>query len=1339
MELMKNRITGFILLLMIAGFLSAQGQESYIFHHFSTADGLLNNEVKAVIRDRYGFLWIGTMAGLNRYDGCRLKSYTNQPDRACSLPEDDIESLAEDAEGNLWIRGRNTYFVYHRAKDCFLDARLFLERVKIPVNAGIDWLHVDACGDLWVVAAGKICHYRFGQGDWQLFTQPGRGGVSHLADDGQKLFLMDHEGALFETGMTTEAWNPITVPHDLPGLNGMYRDKSGATWLYSSWHDTLCYRQDGSDTWQTVRLESAHRSESNFTRSIQDDGHGQVWIATDHKGLFLYNKVSGSQVNILHHPMMHSSITENNIGSLCLDSEGILWVGYVKKGLSCYHPSFNRFANCREPQVENISAVLEDRKGRIWIGTDGNGLVCKPSAEAVASRQVDIPGNIVVTLLEDRQGRIWIGTYLHGLLCYDEGHIRQYTTGNSRLSDNSVYSLRQDSQGRIWVGTLWGHLQCLHPETGLFEDFPTPSKDQSIAVSMYYEGGDTLYAGMISGLCLFDIRSGRQQLCFGNRRGTMKFRQAYIQSICRDRLGNLWLGHNQGVTVWDQQRDTLYYLDKTTGLCDNVVRSIALDNPGRVWVTTSNGCSVVRVGREPDGTLAFHSDNYSTHDGLLTDNFSRHSLCLLRDGRMLLGGVDGYSVVNLDGRDEADEPAPRVLFTGLQIANTRIEPDVPYQGRTLLRTPMEQQERLKLEHSDRLIRIEYTALNLLVPNRVRYAYRLEGLNREWFYTTDASLTFNSLPPGHYRLLLKACNAAGAWGDEVSTLHIDVAPPFYLSWYAYLCYVLLAVLAVFLWWKHWQREQRIRLEQQRIQLEHEQAIRLNEMKLRFFTNVSHDFRTPLTLIITPLQRMLENQGSKGHEELKTVYRNAEQLLTLVNQLLDFRKLDVGGETLHPLQGDLAALVRDTAQVFRTYADERRMTFCLQDEAGTLLTAFDADKVRKIVINLLSNAFKYTPDGGSITLRICRENDLACISVTDTGTGISDADKRHIFERFFQTHQAEEHTGSGIGLHIVSEYVRLHRGKVRVTDNTPQGSIFTVCLPIVTEDAKEIPLPDASEAAKPSSSNTATPMEQEEPVRPTLLIVEDNRDLRDFMARSLGEEFRTLTAANGQEALDVLVAEDVNLIISDVMMPVMDGIELCRRVKTDIQTSHIPVLLLTARTADDSRLQGLEQGADDYLTKPFNYNVLVLRIRKFLEWTEKCHRDFRQKADVSPSEITITPLDEQLLTKAIQVVEEHIDNSEFSVEDLSAAVGLTRGHLYKKLMNITGKSPSDFIRILRLKRARQLLAESQMQVAEVAYSVGFSSPKIFSRNFKAEFGMTPTEFVKGQKNDGKEKEA
>lgn len=1337
----KNRILSSIFFLMIHLAL-VWGQSSYIFRHFSTDDGLLNNEVTAIIKDQFGFLWIGTVSGLNRYDGYRLKSYTNHSDDPYSLPEDNVESLQEDSQGNIWIGGRNTYAVYQRERDYFIDAKSLLERMGIPAKGGLSLIHIDTNGDLWAVVSDTLFHYQYKKMSLKQFILPCKAEELQLSDDGKCLWLIDGEGRLFEVNQEG-TWTELSYPADWNKMNRVYRDKSGGIWLYSTWNDEIRYRQDGENDWRNIRLQSKGRTQSNFTRSMQDDGKGNVWIATDHKGLFLYNKVSGEQTNILHQSLSHSSISENSIGCILLDDKEVLWVGYVKKGLSCYHPSFCKFVNYREPQFENISAVLEDRGGRVWIGTDGYGLVCKQPDGTDILRKVDIPGNIVVTLMEDNRGRIWIGTYLNGLLCYANGKLKQWTTANSALADNSIYTLRQDRLGKIWIGTLWGHLQCLHPDTGSFENFPSQSKDQSIAVSMHYEGGDTLYAGMISGLCLLDIRNGNRQMHFGNRQGTMKFKQPFIQSVCKDRLGNIWLGHNQGITVWDMRRDTLYYLNnKSIGLCDNVIRGIAADERNRLWITTSNGCSAVTCLKDADGVLSFRCDNYSVKDGLPGNNFSRHSLCSLRDGRMLLGGVDGYSLVNLSLLSEGGDSATHVVFTGLQIAGNKIGVGVPYQNRTVLKAPMEQQNRLELDYSDRLIRVEYTAMNLIAPDKVRYAYRLKGMNDEWFYTTDTYVTFNSLPPGRYQLLVKAMGENGQW-NEATPLFIDVAAPFYLSWYAYLFYVLLFTLCLLAWWKQLKRKHRLHLEQEHLRMEYEQTIRLNEMKLRFFTNVSHDFRTPLTLIITPLQRILESgelemkngetsnttrfSPSALYSSLKTIYRNAEQLLTLVNQLLDFRKLDVGGEPLHPLLGDFTALVRDTAQPFRDYAAERRMTFCIQDEVGTLMLYFDADKLRKIVSNLLSNAFKYTSDGGTITLRIFHEEKYACVSVADTGIGIPDADKRHIFERFFQTRQKMEYTGSGIGLHIVNEYVRLHQGIVSVADNSPQGSIFTFCLPIAISTEEEEQAMHATEES-----------EQEIPLVPfieksnhaTLLLVEDNRELCDFMSKSLGSEFCVLTAGNGQEALDLLATEDVNIVISDVMMPVIDGMELCRRIKNDIRISHIPVLLLTARTAEEYRLQGLEMGADDYLTKPFNYNVLLLRIRKFIEWTEKCHRDFQQKLDVSPGEITITPMDEQFINKAIQVVEEHIDNSEFSVEELSAVVSMTRGHLYKKLMSITGKSPSDFIRIIRLKRARQLLAESQLQVAEIAYSVGFSSPKIFSRNFKAEFGMTPTEYIKNE---------
>lgn len=979
---MKDRLAGLLLFFVLAaGGWTAQG-ETYPFHRFSTADGLLNNEVKALLRDYQGFLWVGTAAGLNRYDGYRWKTWPS----STLLPEGDVERLWEDGEGRIWIAGRNRYALYSPETDRFTDGLEWLERMSVPVRAGVSLLHVDAYGDVWTVAGDSLYRYCCGVEEVHACALPCRSsGGLQLADDGERLFLMDGEGRLFgrEIPMKQwkdalspspeQPWEPIALPAGGQPMNRVYRDRSGGTWLYSTLHGELCYRQDGEPDWQTVRLESEEQTQSNFTRSLQDDGQGSVWIATDHRGLFLYDKERASQLNLLHRPDRPSSLAENSVVALCLDREGALWVGHVKKGLSCYHPSFRKFVNVREPGLERISALLPDHQGRIWIGTDGYGLFCRktdggPGDGRQGGLHVDIPGNIVVTLLEDDRGRIWIGTYLNGLLCYEAGRMRRYTTDNSPLADNSVYALRQDRRGCIWIGTLWGHMQCLHPDTGVFEDFPSPQrKEQSVALCLYEEGGDTLYAGTLSGLCLTDIVTGRRQMFSGNRRGTMKFREEAIQAFCKDSRGCLWLGHNRGITVWDTRRDTLYYLDKGTGLCDDVIRAIAEDDRGRIWVTTSNGCSVLAVDEYTDGELSFYADNYSVRDGLPSDNFSRHSLALLPDGRMLLGSVDGYSLTDPLFWD-APVPLPFPKLVSLQVAGEERE--------------AEHGGLVRLERSDRPIRLDYTALNLLEPSRTRYAYCLEeeGREAEWHETDAPFVTFSSLPSGRHRLWLMACNAAGQWCDASCLLTIEVALPFYRSPWAILCYLLLALLVFLGWRRHRERERRIR-------------------------------------------------------------------------------------------------------------------------------------------------------------------------------------------RFLKW--AEEHCPS------------------------------------------EFPSPSGRKGVTPSSS-----------------------------------DWKGVTEGAGKPQPD--------------------------------------------------------------LAKP--------------------------KAEVAPSDIFVTSQDELFLRKAIRTVEEHIDDSDFSVEELSAALALTRGHLYKRLMALTGKSPSDFIRLLRLKRARQLLAGSGMQVAEVAYSVGFSSPKVFSRNFKAEFGMTPTEYVRTQEKGG-----
>ncbi len=509
------------------------------------------------------------------------------------------------------------------------------------------------------------------------------------------------------------------------------------------------------------------------------------------------------------------------------------------------------------------------------------------------------------------------------------------------------------------------------------------------------------------------------------------------------------------------------------------------------------------------------------------------------------------------------------------------------------------------------------------------------------------------------------------------------------------------------------------------MEREQEINLNEMKLRFFTNVSHDLRTPLTLITTPLQSILgEELDERLRKKLTTINKNAEQLLSLINSLLDFRKLDANAEALHLRQGDVVNFVKDICVPFHVYAVERKMGFSFSSEMPSLSTQFDPEKVQKIMLNLLSNAFKFTTAGGMITVHLFQEGERVGVNVADTGPGVDDTHKAHIFEQFYQGPQATDKTGSGIGLHIVSEYVRMHGGAITIKDNVPHGSIFTFTLPVIKMgeaeelNPKEVSVDDLIEKEEEQLLST----------QPVLLFVDDNKDFCEFMADSLSDEYTVLVAYNGQEAVELLKKHDITVVVSDIMMPVMNGTELCNRIKTNIQWSHIPVILLTARTAEEYKMEGLEMGADDYLTKPFNFNLLKLRIRKFLEWTEKCHASFSQKMDISPSEITITPLDEQLIEKAIKVVEEHISDTEFSVEELGSAVGLSRSHLYKKLMSITGKGPAEFIRTVRLKRGRQLLEKSQLQIAEVAYNVGFNSPKRFTINFKHEFGISPSEYLR-----------
>lgn len=1338
---MGNNIRKLFFLVFVLFYnLQVHGQFSYVFHHLQTDDGLSNSHVDAILKDSYGFLWIGTESGLDRYDGYGFKVYTNHPNTPNSLLTNDIIGLSEDGLGNIWIDVGFGYMVYNRDKDCFItDIPKFLQKLSILVGSSYK-IYVDKNHDLWVLSDQKVFYFDTREKTLKVFpVQLSKSDIAtlELSDDGESLYLINRNGSLWQlnkTGRISRIKLPDFIKNEIENsYNRIYVDSHNGLWLFADKFDLIYYRRNANQQWGKVILKSTINTQNDVVQDVLDDENGHVWICTDHKGLFLYDRNKKTITNIRHDPDLYTSIASNNVDCIYRDDNGTIWLGHNKMGISYFNEGFQNIINVRLPGCRDINTILEDKKGNMWFGTDGDGLFMKNKASN-SIQKLPMPNVAIVSLLEDTKGRMWIGTFKHGLFCYENGKLTQLTTSNSSLANNNIWNLQEDCNGTLWVGSLNGRIQCLNPDNRVFDFLKNPDGEIDNPLDMYYDGGNKLYVGTTYGLYVKNIITGKQKVYLGNNRGTQKFKQPFISNVYKDREGNLWLGHSQGITVWDLKKDTLYYIDKESGLCDNIIHGIVQDNYGNILVTTSNGLSILSEKRDKYGMLNFTCRNYSTKDGLKSNYFNSHSICQLRNGDILLGGADGYTLVNSNKMSEKNQPLAKITFTELKIEGHVIQVDSLYNGRKLLKRSLEQTTALTFRYDDKLIALYFTTGDLLNADRVEYVYKLEGFNNQWMSTQENKIEFSSLPPGNYRLLIKACNSDGIWNENPAILNIKVTPPFYLSWWGITLYALIFSMLIIYIIQRAKKHHRTKLEEQRMQLEQEQKISLNEMKLRFFTNISHDLRTPLTLIMTPIQMLLnEVSDEKLRKKLHTMNKNAEQLLQLINSLLDFRKLDVGAEKLHLKNGDIVNLINEIYSSFQVYAADRQITFTLENEMESLSMQFDSDKVQKILINLLSNAFKYTQDGGNIIIIINQQEGIVSVSVADTGIGISDIEKKHIFERFYQAPQKQEKTGSGIGLHIVTEYVRMHGGTISVADNVPVGSIFTFTLPFIEADLSDDvviadQITDDDIYDQPENVSIAS--------KPVLLFVDDNKDFCDFMSDSLSDEYVVLTAHNGEEALKQLNMYDVNIVVSDVMMPVMSGTELCYQIKTNILLSHIPVILLTARTAEESQMEGLELGADDYITKPFNFNILKLRVRKFIEWTEKCHIAFSQKMDISPSEITITSLDQQLIEKAIKVVEENISDVEFSVETLGSAVGMSRSHLYKKLMNITGKGPAEFIRTVRLKRGRQLLGKSQLQIAEIAYAVGFNSPKIFSKNFRIEFGISPSEYLRSLKNPNAE---
>lgn len=1343
--------------LLILGILTAcfsVAAQDYMFKHLEVKDGLSNNQVNAILKDSNGFMWFGTASGLNRYDGYDIKVYRSQKDDETSLPDNYIEDIQEDGAGNLWIFTGAGYVLYNTAADAFernVEARMW----DIGITGTPTLLYIDREKNYWIYIAGKGV-YRYHPGDKTAEATEATADVLDgrlvtymaecaegilLACDNGTLFCLDREGPGVKWKVTdiTEKWEKGKT-----GVFSLFVDRNERVWIYSvtgMWIYHLPQK-----TWE---LHSLRNDTYNTVRAVVQDKYGCVWVGRDQDGVEVITP-AGERRRLMNDPNNGRTLNNNTITALYEDADGTMWVGTYKKGVSFYNESIFKFSFA---DVGDINCVAAGKDGIVWLGTNDHGLVrwnIATDERKVFSHTADphsISSDVIVCLLQDKSGSLWAGTYWGGLNRFDGNRFTRYRLGGeggSSMASDNIWALAEDDGGNIWVGTLGAGLKCLNPRTGEFTTYDTGNANlTSDYISSLCIGRDhRLIIGTSSGMAVMDLTTREITNLTGTKSGKKQLSNQNINQVYEDSRGLIWVATREGLNVYDSKRDDLYEVPLKPDFPKLFVLGVTEDHNQSIWVSTGGELiNVVMSMDDKTGQPSFYCYTYNDKDGLQSCDFNQRSLNRLPTGEVVVGGLYGLNYFR-PGNIKYNRTLPRVMFTGFQLFNEDVKVGRECDGRVILTEALNETKEIALDYKQNVFTVLFASDNYILPEKTRYLYKLEGFNEDWLVSTADMhrVTYTNLAPGTYLLRVKATNSDGYAGTDEASLKIVILPPFWMTPWAYICYFLLLVGCLFLAYYAVRRREHNRFKIRQMEQDARKTEEVNQMKFRFFTNVSHELRTPLTLIISPLESMMkETSEPKFLDKLGMMHRNALRLLNLVNQLLDFRKNEMAGLHLSLSDGDIVAYTHNICNSFLMLSEKKNVNLTFYSAVESLNMAFDEDKVGKIVMNLLSNAFKFTPEGGrvDVSLEVLKGTpETLEIKVSDTGAGVKDEDKERIFERFYQAEGEGDNqsTGSGIGLSLVRDFVTLHGGAVRVFDNVGTGSVFVVDIP-VKHSVVNVATPLSDEAAEEDAVALEVSDEGEDlsaavKKKPVVLIVDDNEDFVTFMRDSLSLYFTVQSAPDGQQAWCIIPDLMPDLIVSDLMMPGMDGNELCRWVKADKRTCNIPFVLLTAKQSVENKLEGLTIGADDYVTKPFNMEVLILRIRKLIDLSSKSK--LRTQIDPEPSEIVITSLDEKLIENAIKYVEANMSRPELSVEELSRELGMSRVHLYKKLLQITGKTPIEFIRIIRLKRAAQLLRQSQQNVSEIAYQIGFNNPKYFSKYFKDEFGVLPSVY---QEREGK----
>ena len=1333
-------------------------ENEYVFRQLTVKDGLSDNRVRNIGAANDGRICFRTNTMLNIYDGSSFRYLRFDSREVIYTGYTGYFDMQFDQDGRLWLKTVDDLWFLNMYSERFCyDLSSFFEElgVEFPVSN----INTDSTGNLWLFSSsGDLYCYSSKTGKLQAVTNAAEDPSAvplRILPAGKKVWMICKDLSLrcwdLDSGkfiLTQKSFlleRPETVERIDMDITG-----SGDICVMTNSSLSVFYRNSGE-----IARTSIFLAGSDQFSCMDIDSDDRIWLGSSKSGLRL---IDSKTLSIRHFECLATTsgrkISHNtDISDIFIDANGIIWIAVANEGILLYHKNMARIGlidhtvSSGKGYDWNVKSIEEDTDGNILFATI-NGLLKYNPRTGIASRAYPVLKNeLCIALFRDSHDRIWVGTFQNGVYCINGNSVKHYRYKENypiyvsykdlKPYYNSVRTFFEDSDGNIWV-SVYGGIGKINALTGqidlLSDRFPQIGHMKMIRTICALDE-ETLLVTAENGLFCYNTK--KDSLYYDPSSRMFMDRITKHNSTVIDSRGLIWFGTHEGLFIWSSRTDSLYQFGLEDGFPENV-QGIVEDDNGDVWLSSPNTVSKVSVKESAD-TMDFYSMHYGTVNGVQDGSFYEHSALKASDGKIYFGGTHGVNAINPTAFPI--EPMPlHPYFSDFRLFNSTVVSGKEYNGRTILEQPLSKTEEIRLDHGENFVTFSFSGLNYVNPTQTWYRYRLDGFDSDYTEIKPSdgigTVTYSFLNPGSYRFVVEASSDNRNWSEPI-TMGITIMPPWWNTAVARIIYVILTLLFLYLAVRAVYRKSLDKITRLHDLEKKKHAEELVRFKLKFFTNISHELRTPLSLIITPLDSVI-GRTTDVHDRklLEIIRKNAHELLDMVNTLLDFRKLETDNEQMHYSNTDMVDYVSSVCDSFSLLAQAQKIDLGFSSSLGHLEMSVDKEKIGKILKNLLSNALKFTGQGGSVHVSVECDDTSECrtmvLKVSDTGSGIRKEDIDKIFLRFYQAGKGEDEriAGSGIGLHIVKEYVRLHNGTVNVESSEGQGSTFEVRIPVISFEVGTI---DGSGTDRDDTG--VIQVENKHDSLHTLLIVEDNREFASYLKDELSGLYRIYLAADGKEGIAVAKKEEIDLIITDVMMPVIDGMEMCRILKTDIDTSHIPIIMLTAKNADESRISGYGAGADEFLSKPFNMDILLLRIRYLLDMKERRIEYFSREIKVNPSKLDVPSLDEALIGKALKCVEENMDNPDFSVEMLSGYVGMHRMNLYRKFQSILGQTPSVFIRSIRLKRAAQLLSDSGLNVTEIAYMTGFSSLKYFDRYFKEEFGVTPTQYASGIRNKAK----